>query len=79
MQRREVLNALTVAGGTVPAAMLSEAAAPSARATVSATRTTIAPFIEAHDGTRLYWTQWGSGRPILFLNSAVGLPDGRVR
>jgi pimeloyl-ACP methyl ester carboxylesterase len=35
----------------------------------SATRTTVAPFIEAHDGTRLYWTQWGGGRPILFLNS----------
>ena len=70
MQRREVLNILAVAGATVPAAMLSEAAAPSSRATTSTTRTTIAPFVEAHDGTRLYWTQWGSGRPILFLNSA---------
>jgi len=30
----------------------------------------VAPFIEAHDGTRLYWTQWGLGRPILFLSSA---------
>jgi pimeloyl-ACP methyl ester carboxylesterase len=69
MQRREVLNTLAFAGATVPAAMLSEAAAQSARATTSATKTTIAPFIEARDGTRLYWTQWGSGRPILFLNS----------
>ena len=69
MQRREVLNTLAFAGATVPAAMLSEAAAPSSRATTSATRTTIAPFVEAHDGTRLYWAQWGSGRPILFLNS----------
>jgi non-heme chloroperoxidase len=69
MQRREILNALAVAGATVPAAMLSEAAASSSRGTASATRTTVAPFIEAHDGTRLYWTQWGGGRPILFLNS----------
>jgi non-heme chloroperoxidase len=70
MQRREVLNTLAFAGATVSAAMLSEAAAPSSRATTSATRTTSAPFVEAHDGTRLYCAQWGSGRPILFLNSA---------
>src|SRR5712671_33118 len=69
MQRREILNALAVAGATVPAAMLSEAAAATSRAVAPATRTTVAPFIEAHDGTCLYWTQWGSGRPILFLNS----------
>jgi pimeloyl-ACP methyl ester carboxylesterase len=69
MQRREVLNTLAFAGATVPAAMLSEAAAPSSRTTASATRTNIGPFIEAHDGTRLYCSQWGSGRPILFLNS----------
>jgi non-heme chloroperoxidase len=43
-------------------------------------------FVETRDGTRLYWTQWGTGhsngghrdarnggRPILFLNSA-GMP-----
>jgi pimeloyl-ACP methyl ester carboxylesterase len=69
MQRREVLNTLAFAGATVSAAMLSEAATPSSHATISATRTTIAPFVEAHDGTRLYCAQWGSGRPILFLNS----------
>jgi non-heme chloroperoxidase len=39
-------------------------------ATSTSTRTVIEPFIEAQDGTRLYWTQWGVGRPILFLNSA---------
>jgi non-heme chloroperoxidase len=70
MQRREVLNTLAFAGATVSASMPSEAAAPSSRATTPATRTPIAPFVEAHDGTRLYWAQWGSGRPILFLNSA---------
>jgi pimeloyl-ACP methyl ester carboxylesterase len=68
MQRRQILNALAVAGAAVPAAALSEAGEPSSRATASTTRSTVAPFIEAHDGTRLYWTQWGGGRPILFLN-----------
>ena len=31
------------------------------------------PFVHAPDGTRLYWTQWGSGRPILFSSSG-GMP-----
>ena len=69
MQRREVLNTLAFAGATIPVTMLSEAVAKTSCATTSATRTAVAPFVEAHDGTRLYWTQWGSGRPILFLNS----------
>jgi non-heme chloroperoxidase len=30
----------------------------------------ICPSIEARDGTRLHWTQWGVGRPLLFLASA---------
>jgi hypothetical protein len=37
MQRREVLNTLAFAGATVPAAMLSEATAPSSRAATPAT------------------------------------------
>jgi non-heme chloroperoxidase len=27
------------------------------------------PFISASDGTQLYWRDWGSGAPMLFLNS----------
>jgi non-heme chloroperoxidase len=34
------------------------------------TRTAEGPLIEARDGTRLYWTHWGAGSPILFLSSA---------
>ncbi|HZO23603.1 MAG TPA: alpha/beta hydrolase [Steroidobacteraceae bacterium] len=30
-------------------------------------------YVRAHDGTQLYWTEWGSGPPILFSNSA-GMP-----
>jgi non-heme chloroperoxidase len=33
-------------------------------------RTAGGPFVEARDGTHLYWTQWGAGAPILFLSSA---------
>src|SRR5580692_8890031 len=71
MQRRELLNTLAFAGATLPAAILSEAAMPSSRARTSATRLSIAPpFVAAHDGTRLYCSEWGTGRPVLFLNSA---------
>ena len=27
------------------------------------------PFIETHDGVRLFWTEWGEGPPVLFLHS----------
>jgi pimeloyl-ACP methyl ester carboxylesterase len=27
-------------------------------------------FVQTRDGTCLYWTEWGSGAPVLFLNSA---------
>jgi pimeloyl-ACP methyl ester carboxylesterase len=63
MQRREILSTLAAAG-------IAGAVAPPSRATQPAPRSFIAPTIEARDGTRLYWTQWGTGRPILFLNSA---------
>src|SRR6516164_8128822 len=26
-------------------------------------------FIQAKDGTQLYWRDWGQGQPMLFLNS----------
>jgi non-heme chloroperoxidase len=45
---------------------------------LSSVATAPGPFVEARDGTRLYWTQWGTGprtgaravSPILFLSSA---------
>jgi non-heme chloroperoxidase len=72
MQRREILTTLASAGvagavGTLPAA--TSKGAPIAKS-VSATRT-LSPYIQARDGTQLYWTQWGKGNPILFLNSAA--------
>src|SRR3984957_21262967 len=31
-------------------------------------RTIPMPFVEAKDGAQLYWHEWGTGAPILFLN-----------
>ena len=31
------------------------------------------PFIEVHDGTRLYYADWGSGKPLLLIHGwAIG-------
>jgi non-heme chloroperoxidase len=70
MQRREMMKTLvgTAVAGTIT--VESGAATPSRGDVRPAPRNVVAPFVEARDGTRLYWTQWGSGRPILFLNSA---------
>src|ERR1700719_2061999 len=59
------------AGGDVIAE--SSGTARSSRNAASITKAVESHFIQAQDGTRLYWTQWGAGRPILFLNSA-GMP-----
>jgi hypothetical protein len=70
MQRRELMNTL-LAAGTISAVSAQATAGPPLRTTTpSSKRTAVAPFIETLDGTHLYWTQWGVGRPILFLNSA---------
>ncbi len=71
MQRREMLSTLAGAGAAGAAGMLSAATSTRAQsAKITSTKRAVAPFIQARDGTQLYWTQWGEGRPILFLNSA---------
>jgi non-heme chloroperoxidase len=71
MQRRELMSTLAAAGAASAVGFRSTATPLSSHAATStSTKTAVAPFIEAHDGTKLYWTQWGVGRPILFLNSA---------
>src|SRR5262249_37251381 len=35
--------------------------------------TIIMPFIEVHDGTRLHYADWGSGKPLLLIHGwAIG-------
>lgn len=74
MQRRHALEAL--AFGT---AISGAAFAQSERRDTTSPRNTSpsqadAPFIVARDGTRLFWREWGRGRPILFLSS-LALPS----
>jgi len=74
MQRRELMSTLVAAGAGGVLSTRSTAAALSSRTAASiSTKSVDSHFIQTHDGTRLYWTQWGAGRPILFLNSA-GMP-----
>jgi len=73
MQRRELMSTLVAAGAGGLLSTRSTAAALSPRTAASITKAVDTHFIQAHDGTRLYWTEWGAGRPILFLNSA-GMP-----
>ena len=71
MQRRELMNTLLAAGTVSAVSAPSTASPPPSRTTACSSKRTVAgPYIEAHDGTHLYWTQWGVGHPILFLNSA---------
>ena len=70
MQRREVLNSLAAAGLTGAASIQALRTPPAAAATATAVSRVLTPWIESRDGTRLHWTQWGVGRPILFLNSS---------
>ena len=66
-----MLSTLAGAGAAGDAGMLSAATSTRAqRAKTTSTKRADAPFIQARDGTQLYWTQWGKGRPILFLNGA---------
>ncbi|HLJ72037.1 MAG TPA: alpha/beta hydrolase [Roseiarcus sp.] len=52
-----------------PPAALAAGIAPSAARASAARRSNETRYIEAHDGTRLYWVESGRGRPLLFLNS----------
>jgi len=84
MQRRENIDALAVAGATVPAAMLSEAAAPTSRAMAPQQGQPLHLLLEAHDGRACTGRSGGAvARSILnsfWVDHAnVGLPDGRVR
>lgn len=72
MPRRKFLTALATAGAAATAPMApaeggSAARAASAASTAQHPRS--APFITSHDGTNLYWREWGRGAPALFVHS----------
>src|SRR5215831_1535045 len=71
MNRREVLQSLLygAAGAGIVAAGNVEAR-PAARPRGSSTnRPRLGPFVETSDGARLYYREWGTGRPVVFLHS----------
>jgi len=72
MQRSEVLDILTAGAGAAGAAGIQSPATPESTCATKSewSKMATAPFIDAHDGTRLCWTQCGVGPPILFLSSA---------
>jgi len=68
MHRREVINLMAAGAGGL--GFRSAAASPSQHGSERRARKGVeGQFVEARDGTRLYWKKWGSGRPMLFLHS----------
>jgi non-heme chloroperoxidase len=74
MNRRHVLK--TAASTAVGAGLLVSGAteAASEQATSARARPRSGDFVEAADGTKLAYTDWGSGRPIVFVH-AWALPS----
>ena len=67
MHRRELLTALAVGAATTT--MVSAGGASVATDDGVTPPPRPAPFIESHDGTRLYWREWGRGTPVMFVHS----------
>lgn len=61
MHRRELLTTFATAGATAAATMASGERTSAADDNAAAPRVHRASFIEGHDGTNLYWREWGRG------------------
>jgi non-heme chloroperoxidase len=68
MHRRELLTTFATAGAAATATMTSGERTLAASDS-GAARRPHPPYIESHDGTRLYWREWGSGAPVMFVHS----------
>jgi non-heme chloroperoxidase len=68
MHRRELLTTIATAGAAT-ATMASAERTLAADGGSAAPNRQRAPFIDSHDGTRLYWRAWGSGVPVMFAHS----------
>jgi pimeloyl-ACP methyl ester carboxylesterase len=73
MDRRDALKSVAygLAGAGLVAVNGKEAWAehPLTDASTTNRRAIRAPFIETHDGARLFYKEWGTGQPILFVHS----------
>src|SRR5262245_52348932 len=73
MERREMLAA-TVAAGTGMLAVRPETPQPN-RSNRTAAPAIDGPFVRTRDGERLFYRDWGTGTPIVFV-AAWALPSG---
>jgi len=71
MQRRDALKAVVAIAAADVISAQSEAAASTAQPPRQAKSPATRHYIEARDGTHLYWREWGRGPSILFLTSAA--------
>src|ERR1700675_3041133 len=71
MNRRNLLQsvAAVISGAGIIAADPEAVWPASAGVTSEPANTFASPFIETHDGTLLFWKEWGAGTPVLFVNS----------
>jgi pimeloyl-ACP methyl ester carboxylesterase len=77
MNRRQLLTTTVatsaglgaIAAGLACADVAAQPAAAAASTTTPARPAGSGPFIEARDGTRLYYLDWGSGKPVVFLHA----------
>ena len=70
MNRRTALGFGFAAGATLAASLAEGAAAPQVDSIASVSRARRASFIGRRDGTALFYRDWGSGRPVLFVHGA---------
>jgi len=70
MNRRTALGFGFAAGASLAASLAEGAAAPHVDSVASLSRARRASFIERRDGTALFYRDWGSGRPVLFVHGA---------
>ena len=66
MRRRTVLKSILSSAGLV-AAGVDPIQAEQAKLSQTKAKPPAKPFIEARDGTRLFYRDWGTGQPVLFL------------
>jgi non-heme chloroperoxidase len=75
MERRQLLkSALSAATIAASGATATASDAQQARGRASVARRQVGSYVETRDGQHLFFTDWGEGRPIVFLG-AWGLPS----